>query len=74
MLDIGMAELGVVGIVALIVIGPKRLPAVIKRCQSWIREMRNVWVSIKQQAETTLQQETRDADESSNKENTSRKP
>ena len=42
MFDIGWAELAVIGIVALIVVGPKDLPVVLRTGAHWIRQMRKL--------------------------------
>jgi sec-independent protein translocase protein TatB len=42
MFDIGWAELAVIGVIALIVVGPKDLPVVLRTGASWIRQMRKL--------------------------------
>ncbi len=54
MLDIGFLELGVVGIVALIVFGPKRLPEIARLVGVWTSGVRRVWLGLKKEADSTL--------------------
>ncbi|MBX9725784.1 MAG: Sec-independent protein translocase protein TatB [Rickettsiales bacterium] len=49
MLDIGFSELLLIAVVALIVIGPKDLPAVIRHGAKFLREMREVYAGLKRQ-------------------------
>jgi sec-independent protein translocase protein TatB len=42
MFDIGWSELVVIGVVALIVIGPKELPGVLRMCGQWIGKVRRM--------------------------------
>ena len=49
MLDIGFSELLLIALVALIVIGPKDLPAVVRHGAKFLREMREVYSGLKRQ-------------------------
>jgi sec-independent protein translocase protein TatB len=42
MFDIGMDEMALVAVVALIVIGPKDLPQVLRMCGQWVRKAREM--------------------------------
>lgn len=42
MFDIGWSELGVIALVALIVIGPKDLPKVMREAGRWVRKARSL--------------------------------
>lgn len=42
MFDIGMDEMALVAVVALIVIGPKDLPHVLRMCGQWVRKAREM--------------------------------
>jgi sec-independent protein translocase protein TatB len=49
MLDIGFSELLLIAVVALIVIGPKDLPAVVRHGAKFLREIREVYAGLKRQ-------------------------
>jgi len=53
-LDVSFVELGVVLIVALLVVGPERLPKVAKNVGRWLGKGRRLWEKIKRDLETTL--------------------
>ena len=55
MFDIGFWELVVVGLVALVVLGPERLPVAIRTASHWIKLIRSTANSVK----TELEQELR---------------
>lgn len=42
MFDIGMDEMALVAVVALVVIGPKDLPQVLRMCGQWVRKAREM--------------------------------
>ena len=48
MFDIGFFELILIGIVALLVIGPERLPRVARQAGLWVGKMRNFVNSVKE--------------------------
>lgn len=54
MLDLGFLELGVVGIVALIIFGPKRLPEIARLAGVWTSNIRRVWSGLKKEADSTI--------------------
>lgn len=55
MFDIGFSELLVIAVVALVVLGPERLPKAARFAGLWVRRARNQWDSVKQELERELQ-------------------
>jgi len=55
--DIGFSELLVIAIVALVVLGPERLPKAARFAGLWVRRARNQWDSVKQELERELHAE-----------------
>ncbi|QSA96147.1 Sec-independent protein translocase protein TatB [Methylococcus sp. EFPC2] len=49
MFDIGFWELVLVGLIALLVFGPERLPRVAREAALWIRKARSVVSSVKEE-------------------------
>lgn len=49
MLDIGFSEILLIAVVALVVIGPKDLPHVVRHVARFLREMRGVYNGLKRQ-------------------------
>ena len=54
MFDIGFSELLVIAIVALIVLGPERLPTAARFTGLWVRRARAQWYSVKAELEHDL--------------------
>jgi sec-independent protein translocase protein TatB len=54
MFDIGFSELFVIGIVALVVLGPERLPKAARFAGLWVRRARAQWYSVKSELEREL--------------------
>jgi sec-independent protein translocase protein TatB len=54
MFDIGFAELIVIGVVALLVIGPERLPETIRTASMWLNRIRRGFNEIKQEVQQEL--------------------
>ncbi|SIR34936.1 Sec-independent protein translocase protein TatB [Aeromonas hydrophila] len=54
MFDIGFWELVVIGVVALVVLGPERLPVAIRTAAHWIRLIRSTANSVKSELEQEL--------------------
>lgn len=54
MFDIGFAELIIIAIVALLVIGPERLPATIRTGSAWLGRIRRGYNDIKREVEQEL--------------------
>ena len=54
MFDIGFSELLVIAVVALIVLGPERLPTAARFAGLWVRRARAQWYSVKAELEHDL--------------------
>lgn len=54
MFDIGFWELVLIGVVALVVLGPERLPVAIRTVAGWIRLIRSTANSVKSELEQEL--------------------
>ena len=54
MFDIGFSELLVIAVVALIVLGPERLPKAARFAGLWVRRARAQWYSVKSELERDL--------------------
>jgi sec-independent protein translocase protein TatB len=69
MFDIGFSELVVIALVALVVLGPERLPKAARLAGLWVRRARAHWYAVKSELEQELAadelrrslRETRDA-------------
>lgn len=57
MFDIGFSELLVVAVVALLVLGPERLPKAARFTGLWVRRARAQWYSVKSELENELADE-----------------
>lgn len=57
MFDIGFSELLVLGVVALLVLGPERLPRAAKMAGLWVRRAKASWYSVKAELERELADE-----------------
>lgn len=57
MFDVGFSELLLIAIVALIVLGPERLPKAARFAGLWVRRARAQWHSVKSELETELADE-----------------
>jgi len=54
MFDIGFAELLIIGVVALLVIGPERLPEAARTASAWLNRIRRGFNDIKQEVQQEL--------------------
>lgn len=54
MFDIGFSELLVIAVVALVVLGPERLPKAARFAGLWVRRARAQWYSVKDELEREL--------------------
>ncbi|MBC6941261.1 MAG: twin-arginine translocase subunit TatB [Xanthomonadales bacterium] len=54
MFDIGFSEIALVGVVALIVLGPERLPRVARTAGALVRRARSSWLSVRNEIEREL--------------------
>jgi sec-independent protein translocase protein TatB len=55
MFDVGFSELVLVGLVALLVFGPERLPKVAREVGAWVRKARALASSVKQEIDHELE-------------------
>ncbi|HEY6130680.1 MAG TPA: Sec-independent protein translocase protein TatB [Halioglobus sp.] len=58
MFDIGFSELILIGIVALLVIGPERLPETVRTAMVWLNRIRRGFNEIKQEVQQELHNDT----------------
>ena len=54
MFDLSLAELGVIGVVALLVLGPERLPKAARTVGFYVRKARQSWYSVRSEFEREL--------------------
>jgi sec-independent protein translocase protein TatB len=54
MFDVGWSEMVVIAVVALIVLGPERLPKAARLAGLWVRRARAQWYSVKAELESEL--------------------
>lgn len=54
MFDVGISELFLIGIVALVVLGPERLPKAARFAGLWVRRARAQWYSVKGELEREM--------------------
>lgn len=57
MFDVGFSELLIIAVVALLVLGPERLPKAARFAGLWVRRARAQWYSVKSEFERELAQE-----------------
>jgi len=57
MFDIGFSELLIIAVVALLVLGPERLPRAARLAGMWVRKARAQWYSVQADLERELAQE-----------------
>jgi len=57
MFDLGFSELLIIAIIALVVLGPERLPKATRFAGLWVRRARNQWASVKDELERDLASE-----------------
>src|SRR5690606_32997877 len=57
MFDIGFGELLLIAVLALVVLGPERLPKAARFVGLWVRRARAQWYSVKSELERELQAE-----------------
>lgn len=57
MFDIGFSELLLIGVVALLVLGPERLPRAARMAGLWMRRLRASWYSVRADLERELADE-----------------
>jgi len=54
MFDIGFSELLLVGLVALLVLGPERLPGAVRTAGLWVGRLKRSFLAIKQEVEREI--------------------
>jgi sec-independent protein translocase protein TatB len=57
MFDMGFAELLLIGVVGLLVLGPERLPVAVRTVSMWLRQLRRSFNSIKSEIEREINAE-----------------
>lgn len=57
MFDVGFSELLVIAVVALLVLGPERLPRAARMAGLWVRRAKASWYSVKAELERELADE-----------------
>ena len=57
MFDVGFSELLIIAVVALIVLGPERLPKAARFAGLWVRKARAQWYAVKSELEFELAQD-----------------
>ena len=57
MFDIGLSEILIVAIVALVVLGPERLPKAARLAGYWVRKARAQWYTVKAELESEMADE-----------------
>lgn len=54
MFDLGMGELGLIAVVALLVLGPERLPGAARTAGAMLRKVRQSWQGVRSEIEREL--------------------
>lgn len=54
MFELGWIEIGIVGVIALVVLGPERLPKAARFVGLWVRKGRAQWFAVKSELEREL--------------------
>jgi sec-independent protein translocase protein TatB len=54
MFDVGMGEIGLIAVVALLVLGPERLPGAARTAGALLRKARQSWQSVRAEIEREL--------------------
>ena len=57
MFDIGLSEIMIIAIVALVVLGPERLPKAARLAGFWVRKARAQWYAVKSELESEMADE-----------------
>jgi len=57
MFDIGLSEIIIIAVIALIVLGPERLPKAARMAGFWVRKARAQWYMVKAELESEMQDE-----------------
>lgn len=54
MFELGWIEIGLIGVIALVVLGPERLPKAARFVGLWVRKARAMWFSVKSELDREL--------------------
>ncbi len=54
MFELGWIEIGIIGVIALVVLGPERLPKAARFAGLWVRKARAQWFAVKSEMEREL--------------------
>jgi sec-independent protein translocase protein TatB len=54
MFELGMVEIVIIGVIALVVLGPERLPKAARFVGLWVRKARAQWFAVKSELEREL--------------------
>ena len=54
MFELGWLEIGIIGVIALVVLGPERLPKAARFAGLWVRKARAQWFAVKSEMEREL--------------------
>jgi len=54
MFELGWIEIGLIGVIALVVLGPERLPKAARFAGLWVRKARAQWFTVKAELEREL--------------------
>ncbi len=54
MFELGWIEIGLIGVIALVVLGPERLPKAARFAGLWVRKARAQWFAVKAEMEREL--------------------
>lgn len=54
MFELGWVEIGFIGVIALVVLGPERLPKAARFAGLWVRKARAQWFAVKSEMEREL--------------------
>jgi sec-independent protein translocase protein TatB len=54
MFELGWVEIGIIGVIALVVLGPERLPKAARFAGLWVRKARAQWFAVKAEMEREL--------------------
>ncbi|HAI59531.1 MAG TPA: twin-arginine translocase subunit TatB [Xanthomonadaceae bacterium] len=54
MFELGWIEIGLIGVIALVVLGPERLPKAARFAGLWVRKARAQWFAVKSELEREM--------------------
>jgi sec-independent protein translocase protein TatB len=54
MFELGWLEIGIIGVIALVVLGPERMPKAARFAGLWVRKARAQWFAVKSEMEREL--------------------